>query len=112
MITFKKYLTENQNVVYHITRTANLLAIKRRGIVPNIPTDYNEDQKAVYLFPSQEDYENALENWLGDRYDEDEELVVLTIDTQGLNLKPSSVEYELLCFDVIPPQNIIKVDNI
>lgn len=112
MKTFKQYLKEASiDTVYHITRLSSLPKIKQEGILPNIPTDYH-DKNAVYVFPSVDDYEMAMFNWLGDRYDENEKLVVLTLSTNGLKLNKSVVPYELLSFERIPPENIKDVTSI
>lgn len=65
-----------------------------------------ELKDAIYLFPSIEDMENALSNWLGELFEDEEVLVVLEIDTTGLNIIQSEAEYEILCFETIVPSRI------
>jgi len=110
---FFSYLKEDvssKTLAYHVTYKANLSSIRSKGILPQIPKDMN-DEKAIYLFKTREDVENALMNWLGDRFEDDDKLVLLTVDITGLNCK-DTVEYEWACTDLISPDRIIKVQNI
>ena len=98
--------------VFHVTRTSNIPTILKYGISPRVPIDMPEEEKGVYLFSTIEDAEDAIMNWLGDRFEEDEPLALLTISTKGLTLNPSTVGYEVISKETIPPQNIIKIENI
>jgi len=81
------------------------------GIEPRIPTDMQNEPKGVYLFKSYEDMEDAVTNWLGDRYEDEDELVVLKINASGLTLK-STVDYEVMSPSKIPPENIIGYEDL
>lgn len=99
---------------YHVTPTRNVPSIMRHGLKPSVPEDM-PDQEAVYVFTSREDAEDAVMNWLGDRF-EDEPLSLLRIDAgtlQELNIEPESSQagYEMLFRDVIPP-DAITAENI
>ena len=53
---------------YHVTPARNLPSIQEKGLLPTIgerSLALGEGQEAVYLFPSREDVDNALSNWLG-----------------------------------------------
>lgn len=65
-----------------------------------------EDDKAIYLFSTLEDVTNALSNWLGEMFDDTEELALLRIDTTHMHLVPSIADYELMCLEPIPPHCI------
>lgn len=65
-----------------------------------------ESENAIYLFPSIEDMENALSNWLGELFEDEDVLVALEIDTTELNIIQSEAEYEILCFETIVPSRI------
>lgn len=97
--------------LFHVTRKKNVPSIRKKGIIPKVPVDM-ADQKAVYLFIDKKSLEDAVMNWLGDRFDEEEELVILTINPDGLNIHPSDASYEVMTFEVIPPQAIINVESI
>jgi hypothetical protein len=77
MIKLKSLLFESH--YYHITPKRNLSMIRTKGIVPNIPKDMKGEQAGVYLFPTKEAAEDSWDWWVEDRFDENEELVLLTI---------------------------------
>lgn len=94
---------------YHVTPSKNLRSIQENGLVPSIgqrSRDLGEEREAVYLFPSREDLDNALSNWLGELFDEEEPLAILQVDVSDIGVERGEVEYELLSFDCIPPGNI------
>jgi hypothetical protein len=109
MIKLKSLLIEKY--VYHITPKKNLKRIASSGITPLVPTD-EKDERAVYLFKDKVEAEDALMNWLGDRFDEDEPLVMLTIKTGGLNIVPGSAGFEVMSYNTIPWRNVVKVENV
>lgn len=74
---------------YHVTLDKNLSSIERNGIRPAIGERSflaGESVKSIYLFNSIHDCENALMNWLGDAFDENDDIVVLEVE---LDIKPS-----------------------
>ena len=87
-----------------------LQKIKRAGLLPAVPDDMH-DECAVYFFGSREEAEEGVMNWLGDRFDDDEELVLLTIDAQGLEVHQAA-GYEWLSLAPVPPSAIMKVEPI
>jgi hypothetical protein len=106
MIKLKQLLVEN---FYHVTTKRNLPKIKKLGLVPSIPVDMSSEEKAVYLFKDKLDAENAAMNWLGDRFGE-EDLVLLTINSVGINSISSDVDYEVKSYNTISPDNILKIE--
>ena len=100
------------NVVYHVTTEMGLKTIKRRGIEPNIPHDFTEDQKVVYLFKTRDDVKEAMMNWMVDRYDDDVKLYLLTIDSSTLELYETEAEYEVVSYKTINPNLIIKIEDL
>ena len=95
--------------VFHISRRQNVQKIRKSGLIPGAPEE--GDVSGVYFFTSMEDAEDALANWLGERFDEDEELVVLVVDATQLD--PSrweqDVGYELRYLDAVPPSAIVSI---
>lgn len=124
MIKFDRCFKEpiDPTIVFHVTRKNNLKSINTRGIVPNVPEDYGEDGDdiGVYCFPTLEDVENALYNWLGERIEDWEEEtgenydeVVLELDISGLEFyKSNDIDWEVVVKETIPPDRIIRVFEI
>ena len=107
---WNNYLNESQRTFYyHITKTTNVPFILKQGLIPKKPTDF-EDVEGVYLFKSIEDAEDAVMNWLGDRFDEDEELTLLKIDSTGIKKTEQGAAYEIISKEKIEPQflSIVK----
>lgn len=112
---FTKHSDNSPLIGYHVTEENHLPAIKRRGILPMAPEDY-DDFEGVYLFKSLEDVQEALMNWLGDRIEDAEEKsgisyneIVLEVNLSGLEeYLLDSVEYEWVCFVPIEPHRIIR----
>ena len=104
--------------VFHVTLKTNIPNIKNQGLIPKIPLDFEGEEEAVYLFNSKENAEQAVMNWLGDRYEDEVDLVLLTISTKGLNIIPTHdpkefpLEWELKSYNVIPWKNVIKMESI
>lgn len=96
--------------VYHVTPADNLDEILRHGLVPQIGlrTRKIEGEKpAVYCFPDKATMEDAVMNWLGDEFDEDESLALLEIDTDGLRGQVTDgAQYEIAITDSIPVEKI------
>lgn len=102
-------------VFYHVTKLENYNNIMEKGLIPQIgelSIDCDEDVPRVYLFPTLDDMENALGNWLGEWYEEnygeDIELCSLKIslpDTFPISYN-DEVPYECYSYDVIESKYI------
>ena len=114
MIKLKDIITEikSDDVAYHITKLSNLNNIKRDGLKPSVPSDMPTEEEGVYLFKTKEGAEEAFENWYGERYDEDVEFVLLTVDISNLRVFSTLADYEYVSYEIIPPSNIINVEQI
>lgn len=99
-------------LTFHVTPTINIPSILERGLVISTPKDMEAELKAVYLFPDYDSMENAVINWFGDRFDADIPLSLLTIDSKNLILSHNDVGYEVLSFNTIPPETIVKVESL
>lgn len=98
---------------YHVSLSSNDDSILSGGLTPSIgerSTDLGEEKNAVYLFPSLEDMENALGNWLGEYFDEDDQLSVFEIDASGLE-DTSEVEYEFVIEDGVESSRLKFLRN-
>jgi hypothetical protein len=94
---------------YHVTPKENLSSIMQNGLIPHVGERTKElnESKAVFLFPTEEDMEDALQNWLGDCFDEDIELVCLKIVLpDDFPIQDSCVDWEKISKVTIPPQYI------
>lgn len=92
------------NVAYHVTPRANLDSICEKGLEPRTGARslmLGELKDAIYLFPIIEDMENALSNWLGEIFEDEEALVVLEVNISELDIVQSEAGYEILCFETI-----------
>lgn len=96
--------------VYHVTPSENLDNILTSGLVPQVGNRSRKiigEKSAIYCFPDKDSMEDAMMNWLGDEFDEDEPLALLEIDSTGLDGHVTDgAEYEVAITSVIPPQNI------
>lgn len=111
-LIWESYKGKGENMfktAYHVTYADNVDSIKKYGIKPSKPQDFDEAVDGVYLFPSYDDMEDALVNWLGDRLDEDRDIVAIKLNISGLKCE-SDVEYELRCLETIEPIRIIDID--
>lgn len=100
---------------YHVSLKENLKSIMDKGLIPQIgdrSREANEEQ-AVFLFPTKEDMEFALGQWLGDWFepedDEDDEVVLMSLEItlpDDFPIFDSTVEYEKFSKITIPPKYI------
>ena len=98
---WRQYLSESY---YHIARSENVPLIMKDGLLPSKPDDM-QDVEGVYLFKSAMDAEDALMNWLGDRFGEEEKLTLLRVDPRGVGeVDNSAAGYEVVSTSKIDPQ--------
>lgn len=73
---------EIPETMFHVTEKKNLTTILSKGLRPSIGTrsaKVGETEPAVFLFRTESDMEYALMNWLGDEFDEDVPLSILSV---------------------------------
>lgn len=109
MQEWKQFLNEDttDNIFYHVTPAKNVKWIMEEGLTPSTgsaSSSYGETEERVYLFPTMDDVQDAVSNWLGDQY-EDDIMALLQVDASGINLK-SDVEWEYYTNQMIPPNKI------
>lgn len=101
---------------FHVTPRANLPSIFTHGLQPQIGersaqrTCTNtpvEQRPRVYFFPTKNDLETALANWLGDAFDDEEALCVLVVNLHDLPLE-QDCPYEWATSVPVAPWRIIK----
>lgn len=94
---------------YHVSLKKNLSSIMQHGLIPQIGERSKEmnEEEGVFLFPTIEDMNTALGQWLGDCFEEEEVLMSLEIKLpDDFPIQDSTVEYEKISKVVIPPQYI------
>ena len=101
-----------EDLLYHVTRTRDLPQILEDGLLPVTPRGAMDDEKGVYLFSTRVDMEDAVMNWLGDRFDEDEDLTLLTLSHEGVETHSTAARYEVISYDAISPENIVSTESI
>lgn len=99
---------ESNNVFFHVTKKSNLSQILSIGLVPSKGERANKimDQQGIYLFPNIDSVEDALMNWMGDEFDEDEDLVILKVRIQDPSLLTQTTDWEFIYFSTISPIDI------
>jgi len=96
------------NVFFHVTKKSNLSRIQSIGLVPSKGERTNKlmDQQGIYLFPDIDSVEDALMNWMGDEFDEAEDLVILKVRIQDPSLLTQTTGWEFVYSSTIPPLDI------
>lgn len=95
---------------YHVTPKSNLPSILKNGLVPTIGerSQLLETIPKIYLFPSKENLETALLNWLGQEFEDlEEDLIILEIDLSDTIYQ--SEAFELTVSEIIKPDLILNV---
>lgn len=116
------YENMNKTLVYHVTSKRYLPSIYQNGLTPKIPEDYGEngDEIGIYCFPTMDDLEDAMMNWLGERIEEWEEEeqteyqeIALVLDISGLKIKEDhEVDYEIIVKEPISSDRIVDLMDI
>lgn len=105
----KAQLDENiEQIVYHVTPTRNIPSIMKRGLEPQIGSRSEKidgEESGIYTFPDKVSAEDAVANWLGDEFDEDDELSLLALNISGLHTVKGA-DYEIIVKDKIEPSRI------
>ena len=98
-------------IVYHVTPAANIPSIMEHGLIPQVGARsiLMDESPSLFFFTSKGSMENALLNWLGEEFDEDEDLTILQVDVPEEWLMSTLADYELVCTTVVPPRMIDKV---
>jgi hypothetical protein len=104
----------DESVVYHVTPTKNVKSIMRDGLRPQVGKRSKKipgEANGIFVFNSKSDAEDAVMNWLGDEFGEDEALTLLAIDARGLeqHMAPGA-GYETIIDAGIEPSRI-RVTN-
>ena len=96
---------------YHVTHSASWPRIQAEGLLPTIgdrSADLGEVEARIYLFPDKDSMNNALMNWLGECFEEEENLYVLEVDITDYETA-QDVEWEITISHPIPASRISHV---
>jgi hypothetical protein len=95
---------------YHVTPTENVSRILREGLIPQRGplAKQMEQGEGIYLFKTMGDVNNALSNWLGEAYEEDDvPLTLLGVELpSGIKTIPTTAAYEVVVTESIAPEYI------
>ena len=93
---------------YHVTPTANVPRIMSEGLIPQRgPRSKRMADHGIFLFEDMETMEDALSNWLGDEFEEDEPLTLLGVELPpNADIAPETVGFEINVLSSIPPEFI------
>lgn len=99
-------------VYFHVTPTKNVESIMVKGLIPQSgDRSVQMGDHGIYLFPSMDEAEHAVMNWLGDEFEEDEPLTMLRVTLpSGANVTREA--FEVVCHDPIPPNHIEVAANL
>lgn len=85
--------------MYHVTPISNLESVLEKGLIPQIGERAAEleEEAGVFLFATYEACEDALCNWLGEAFEEQEEEVVsLKVELPEAFVLEQAVEWEFI----------------
>lgn len=102
--------------LYHVTPSDNVPSISKNGLVPQIgprSRSLGESKLITYFFPDRDAAEQAVMNWLGEEFEEDEPLTLLEVlvEPQGV-VKADPNLYELEVGVIIDPRNIRVLEEL
>lgn len=100
------------SILYHVTPTFNVPAILSEGLVPQIgerSAQVSETLPAIYCFAGLAELEDAVMNWMGDYFDEDEPLALLRVEVNPELALGQGADYEIVVLDPIPKTSIAVV---
>jgi hypothetical protein len=101
-----------EGVFFHVTLSANVPSIQAQGLVPQAGERSQQmDDRGIFLFASLEEAEDAVMNWLGDEFDDDESLTLLKV-TLPAGVRVTQVAFETVCHDPIPADYIDVVGEL
>lgn len=106
--TLLEYANDNAFEFYHVSSSKNRTEILKKGLIPKIGKNsktYGESAPAIYLFASIEDAKDAVMNWLGDEFDDNDILDLYEINLPAdFHVEHEAFEYRTT--DSIPPHYI------
>lgn len=100
---------------YHVTEYSNIPSIKQKGLIPQIGNRsmaLGEVVSAVYLFKTEEEAMDGIANWLGDEFDECQDLAIIHVRIPDNATFRPGADYECVITSRINPECIISISRI
>lgn len=98
--------------IWHVTPTKNIFDILEQGLVPAIgprSEEIGEDEPQIYVFTDPVTMEDAICNWLGEAFEEDEELSIIELDIAPERLVIPEDLYEAYILETVEPSCIVRI---
>lgn len=94
--------------MFHVTLKENFESIMLSGLIPQVGERSMQlgEKPGVFLFPTEEDMDTALGQWLGDEYEEEDELFALKVTLKDDFHLEEPVEFERVARSIIEPNCI------
>lgn len=106
------------NTLYHVTTRSALADIREKGLIPQIGPRaklMDETIPCVWLFTYQHAMEESIMNWLGDEFDENEDLMICEVTLDNTYVEKMfynpHVDFEIGCMVTIPVDCIKFLDE-
>lgn len=102
---------------YHVTLTDNLSSIMEKGLIPSVGERSKKmgEHAATFLFGNEQDAEDAVTNWLGDQFEEEQQLALLRVTipvNEGIEvIQTEGADYEFYTKHHIPAKWIQVIDK-
>ena len=121
MISFKTFLIEDNNIMYHFTLRSKMWDIvESTGLVPKKgkPDSSYPNERRIYLFPQEAIHRTDMDDWVQERFqhksgnfEKDPKVALLKIDVSGLDIKKANLD-EYYTNEAIPKERIkIETNN-
>ncbi len=98
--------------VWHVTPTRNVFGILEEGVKPNVgerSQALGEDTPRVYVFTDPMALEDALSNWLGEAFDEEDALSILLLEVAAERVVVPQDLFEAYIMETVAPACIVSV---
>ena len=98
--------------VWHVTPTRNVFGILEEGLNPSVgerSQAMGEETPRVYVFTDALALEDALSNWLGEAFDEDDALSIVLLDIAAERVLAPQNLYEAYIMETVAPSCIVSV---
>lgn len=95
--------------LYHVTPPVNIASILQNGLLPQIgerSAIAGETVPAIFCFSNLDDVEDALTNWLGDLFDEDQPLSLLRVTLGSDAVLGTGAGYEVVVLTPIRAEGV------
>lgn len=97
-----------ERTLYHVTKRENYESIMKHGLIAQAGERSKQlgEQEGVFLFPSIEDMETALGQWLGWEFEDEDELYALEVTLPNNWPLEKTCEFERVSRLTIDPKHI------